>query len=99
VNSQAAAKRTRPAERFSGRSHAEYRRLFNKILSSSGEGRITLAVLKDISRMLQRFYGARLVEIVYRENHKLLHAKTARESRRSHRGGGISPYAIRIASM
>lgn len=28
--------------------------------------------------MLQRFYGARLVEIVYRENHKLLHAKTAR---------------------
>ena len=71
-------KQPRSVERFSGRSHAEYRRLFNRILSSSGEGRITLAVLKDISRMLQRFYGCRTIEIVYKVKQKLLHAKTVR---------------------
>lgn len=28
--------------------------------------------------MLQRFYGCRMIEIVYKEKHKLLHAKTIR---------------------
>jgi signal transduction histidine kinase len=75
-------KRAPATERLSGRSLADYRRLFNRILSSSGEGRITLAVLKDISRMLQRFYGCTIVEIVYKENQKLLHVKTVKGTSR-----------------
>lgn len=72
------AGRRRSGKRLVRKSHADYRRLFNRILASSGEGRITLAVFKDIARILQRFYGCRTIEIIYRENHKFLHVKTVR---------------------
>ena len=72
------ANRRRPTERFSGRSYADYRRIFNQILASAGEGRITLKVLKEISRTLLQFFGCSAVEIVFQENRKLLHAKTVK---------------------
>lgn len=70
--------RRRRTERFSGKSYAEYRRIFNQILASAGEGRITLEVLKEISETLLQFFGCGAVEIVFQENRKFLHAKTVK---------------------
>ena len=78
VSKHKIANRRRPTERFSGRSYADYRRIFNQILASAGEGRITLEVLKGISRTLLQFFGCSAVEIVFQENHKFLHAKTVK---------------------
>jgi signal transduction histidine kinase len=76
VNRHQTANRRRRTERFSGRSYAEYRRIFNRILASAGEGRITLEVLKEISGSLLQFFGCCAVEIVFQEGRKVLHAKT-----------------------
>jgi len=76
VNRHQTANRQRRTERFSGRSYAEYRRIFNRILASAGEGRITLEVLKEISGSLLQFFGCSAVEIVFQEGRKVLHAKT-----------------------
>ncbi len=70
------ANRRRRTERFSGRSYAAYRRIFNQILASAGEGRITLEVLKEITQTHWQFFGCSSVEIVFQEGRKLLHAKT-----------------------
>jgi signal transduction histidine kinase len=66
----------RSTARFTGKSLVNYRRIFNQILSLAGEGRMTLAVLKDIVRILLRFFGCSAVEIVFQENQKTLHAKS-----------------------
>ncbi len=65
-----------PADLISGRSHRDYRRVFDEIFSSSGEGRMTLDVLKEISAILLAFFRCHAAEIVYEEKHKLWHAKT-----------------------
>jgi transcriptional regulator of acetoin/glycerol metabolism len=43
-----------PAERFSARTYPEFRRLFDDIFASAGEGRMTLDILKVISAALLR---------------------------------------------
>ena len=65
-----------PADLISGRSHRDYRRVFDEIFSSSGEGRMTLDVLKEISAILLAFFRCHAAEIVYEEKRKLWHAKT-----------------------
>ena len=64
-----------PIERLSARTYQDFRRLFDDIFSSAGEGRMTLEVLKGISETLLRFFRCRAVEIVCEEKGKLLHAK------------------------
>jgi signal transduction histidine kinase len=64
-----------PFERIAARSYQDFRRLFDDIFSSAGEGHMTLEVLKGISETLLRFFRCRAVEIVCEEKGKLLHAK------------------------
>ena len=64
-----------PVDPIAVRTYQEFRRLFDDIFSSSGEGRMTLEVLKGMSAALLRFFGCRAVEIVCEEKGKLLHAK------------------------
>jgi two-component system NtrC family sensor kinase len=64
------------ASPLSGKSYRDFRRVFDDIFSSSGEGRMTLEVLKEISATLLRFFKCTAVEIVYEEKRKLWHAKT-----------------------
>jgi signal transduction histidine kinase len=64
-----------PVERIAARTYPEFRRLFDDIFSSAGEGRMPLDVLKEISATLLRFFRCRAIEIVCEEKDKLLHAK------------------------
>jgi hypothetical protein len=64
-----------PIEPLSARNYQDFRRLFDDIFSSAGEGRMTLEVLKGIEATLLRFFRCRAVEIVCEEKGKLLHAK------------------------
>ena len=50
------AARRGPADLISDRSHRYFRRVFDEIFSLSGEGRMTLDVLKEISATLLRFF-------------------------------------------
>jgi signal transduction histidine kinase len=68
-------KADRLIEHLSARTYPDFRRLFDDIFSSSGEGRMTLEVLKGISGMLLQFFRCRAVEIVCEEKGNLLHAK------------------------
>ncbi len=68
-------KRSVPAEGRSTRFFQDFRQLYDDIFSSSGEGRMTLDVLKGISSTLLRFFNCRAVEIVCEEKGKLLHGK------------------------
>ena len=65
-----------PTEFISGRFQRDYRRVLDEIFSLSGEGRLTLEVLKEISAALLRFFKGRAAEIVYEEKHKVWHAKS-----------------------
>lgn len=65
-----------PAAPVFDRSHRDFRHVFDEIFSLSGEGRMTLDVLKEISKTLLRFFKCRAAEIVYEEKHKLWHAKS-----------------------
>jgi two-component system, NtrC family, sensor kinase len=60
---------------LSGKTYRDFRRIFDDIFSSSGEGRMTLEVLKETSATLLRFFKSSAVEIVYEEKRKLWHAK------------------------
>ncbi len=64
-----------PVEGLSARTYQDFRRLFNEIFASAGEGRMTLEILKTIAATLLRFFRGRAVEIVCEEKGKLLHAK------------------------
>ena len=64
-----------PIEPLSARTYQDFRRLFDDIFSSAGEGRMTLEVLKGTAATLLRFFRCRAVEIVCEEKGKLLHAK------------------------
>lgn len=64
-----------PVERLSARTYKDFRRLYNDIFSSAGEGRMTLEILKGVAATLLRFFRCRAVEIVCEEKGKLLHAK------------------------
>jgi signal transduction histidine kinase len=63
------------ANSLSAKTYRDFRRVFDDIFSSSGEGRMTLDVLKEISATLLRFFKCRAAEIVYEEKRKLWHAK------------------------
>jgi len=60
---------------LSAKTYRDFRRVFDDIFSSSGEGRMTLDVLKEISAILLRFFKCRAAEVVYEEKRKLWHAK------------------------
>jgi len=63
------------ASSLSAKTYRDFRRVFDDIFSSSGEGRMTLDVLKEISATLLRFFKCRAAEVVYEEKRKLWHAK------------------------
>jgi signal transduction histidine kinase len=60
---------------LSAKTYRDFRRVFDDIFSSSGEGRMALDVLKEISAILLRFFKCRAAEVVYEEKRKLWHAK------------------------
>jgi signal transduction histidine kinase len=74
------------ANPLSGKSYRDFRRVFDEIFSFSGEGRMTLEVLKEISATLLRFFKCASAEIVYEEKRKLWHAKAVAGPRRSASG-------------
>ncbi|MFO7706987.1 MAG: ATP-binding protein [Desulfobacterales bacterium] len=62
-------------EPLSGKSYAGYRQLFDRIMASAAEGRMTLEVLKETTGTLLRFFGCETCEFVYQEKKKIFHAK------------------------
>ena len=62
-------------EPLSGRSVGAYRDVFDSIIAATAEGRMTLAVLKEVALTLFRFFECEVVEFVYQEKQKLFHAK------------------------
>ncbi len=63
------------AEPLSGKSYAGYRQLFDLIMTSAAEGRMTLEVLKEATGTLLRFFECEVAEFVYQEKQKVFHAK------------------------
>ncbi len=63
------------ASLLSGNTYREFRRVFDDIFAASGEGRMTLDVLKETSETLLRFFNCAAVEMVYEEKRRLWHAK------------------------
>jgi signal transduction histidine kinase len=64
-----------PAGLLSGKSYRDFRRVFDAIFALSGEGRMTLELLKETSTTLLGFFKCTSVEIVYEETRKIWHAK------------------------
>ncbi len=62
-------------EPLSGKSVDAYRELFDRIIAATAEGRMTLAVLKEVALSLFRFFECEVVEFVYQEKQTLFHAK------------------------
>ena len=62
-------------EPLSSKSYAGYRQLFDLIMTSAAEGRMTLEVLKEVTGTLLRFFECQAAEFVYQEKQTLFHAK------------------------
>lgn len=62
-------------EPLSRHSYAGYCQLFDRIMVSAAEGRMTLEVLKEVTGMLQHFFESEVAEFVYQERQTLFHAK------------------------
>ncbi|MCU0559183.1 MAG: ATP-binding protein [Desulfobacterales bacterium] len=68
-------------EPLSAKSYAGYRRLFDRIMASAAEGRMTLEVLKEAAGTLLRFFECEAAEVVYQEKQKIFHAKCVNSDR------------------
>ncbi|RPJ77184.1 MAG: hypothetical protein EHM15_00735 [Desulfobacteraceae bacterium] len=62
-------------EPLSGRSVDAYRELFDRIIATTAEGRMTLAVLKEVTLTLFGYFDCEVAEFVYQEKQNLFHAK------------------------
>ena len=70
------SKPTDDVELLSGRTGNEFRNLFDEILLLAADGQLPLGIVGDFSRLLFKFFGCTKVEAIFRENQKLLLART-----------------------